>query len=243
MDYKYNEYDIRTKKEIPLTRIVTLSDLNWNENTTKYEMDDIIIRINDIVPKYIFLLGNITDYDNLKNCSFQRKLSYFFDLLSCISEPYLVFGEKDYKYNDKYISMDKLIDIYKQFNVSIVKDYLEEFDSNIIGLNLEPEIHYSPEQKKKKIEELIKRIDSIINNDKFTILMTHSDLSVLKHEKELLNYFDLILTKTNSTMESPSLLDIFKPKENNVINNFLIENGGIHQTEGMDYIKIKRYKK
>ena len=243
MDYKYNEYDIKTKKEIPQTRIVTLSDLNWNKDTTKSEMDDIIIRINDIVPKYIFLLGNITDYNTLKNYLFQKKLSYFFDLLSCISEPYLVFGEKDYRYNDSYISIDKLIDIYKQFNVSIVNDYLEEHDSNIIGLNLEPEIHYSPEQKKIKIGELIKRIDSIINKDKFTILMTHSDLSVLKHEKELLNYFDLILTKTNSTMESPSLLDRFKSKEDKVINDFLIENGGIHQTEEMDYIKIKRYKK
>ena len=66
MDYKYNEYELKTKKEIPQTKIVTLSDLNWNQQTTKSEMDDVIIRINDIVPKYIFLLGNITNYNNGK---------------------------------------------------------------------------------------------------------------------------------------------------------------------------------
>ena len=243
MDYKYNEYEIKTKKEIPHTRIVTLSDLNWDENLKKSNMDDIIVRINDIVPKYTFLLGNITSYNTLKKTLFQEKLKYFFDLLSCITEPYLVFGEKDYKYDDSYTTIDNLINIYNQFNVSVVKDIIEEYDTNIIGLNLKPDTHFTPEQKKKKVEELIKRIDTIINNNKFTILMTHSDLSVLKHEKDLLNYFDLILTKTNSTMEQVSLMDKLKSKETNVINNFLIENGGIHQTEEMDFIKIRKYKK
>ena len=92
MDYKYKEYDIKTKKELPQTKIVTLSDLNWNEHITKGEIDDIIVRINDIIPNYIFLLGNITTYDNLKNILFKEKLKYFFDLLYCISRPYLVFG-------------------------------------------------------------------------------------------------------------------------------------------------------
>ena len=97
--------------------------------------------------------------------------------------------------------------------------------------------------QKVTIQDLINRIDSIIDNKKFTILMTHSDLSVLKHEKELLKYFDLILTKTNSNLEQTSFFDRFKPKENKVINNFLIENGGVHQTEEMDFIKIRKYKK
>ena len=243
MDYKYKEYDIKTKKELPQTKIVTLSDLNWNEHITKGEIDDIIVRINDIIPNYIFLLGNITTYDNLKNILFKEKLKYFFDLLSCISRPYLVFGEKDYKIQDSYTSIDNLIDYYNQLNVSVVNGIIEEPDINILSMNLEPDIHYTTEQKKNTIQDLINRIDSIIDNKKFTILMTHSDLSVLKHEKELLKYFDLILTKTNSNVEQPSFFDRFKPKENKVINNFLIENGGVHQTEEMDFIKIRRYKK
>ena len=243
MDYKYKEYEIKTKKEIPQTKIVTLSDLNWNEKTSKYDMMDIIVKINDILPKYTFLLGNITTYNNLKNNLFLNNLKYFFDLLSSITTPYLVFGEKDYRYDDKYTTIYNLINIYKQFNVSIVNDILEQDNTNIIGLNLEPNIHYSPEQKKKKIEKLIKRIDSIIDNKKFNILMTHSDLSVLKHEKELLNFFDLIFTKTNSTVEPVSLLDRFKPTKEKIINNFLIENGGIEQTEKLDFIKIKNNRK
>ena len=222
MDYRYKKYEIKTKKEIPQTKIVTLSDLNWNGHTTKGEIDDIIVRINDILPQYVFLLGNITTYDNLKNRLFRNKLKYFFDLLSCISRPYLVFGEKDYRIQESYTSIDNLINIYNQFNVSIVNGILEESDINILSLNLKPEVHYSMDQKKKTIQELIKRIDSIIDNKKFNVLMTHSDLSVLKHEKELLKYFDLILTKTNSSVEQPSFFDRFRSKEEKVINNFLI---------------------
>ena len=238
MDYKYKNHEIVTNKNTHQTKIITLSDLNWNENLTKEDIDDIIIRINDILPKYVFLLGNIANYNVLRISLFKEKLKYFFDLLSCITKPYLVFGEKDYRFNDIYIHINDLINYYNELNVSIVNDILEENDINIIGLNLEPDIHYTPDQKRKKIEELIKRIDSIIDNKKFTILMTHSDLSVLKHEKELLKYFDLILTKTNSSMQPNSFLDKFKPKKEKIINNFLIENMGIHLTEEMDYIKI-----
>ena len=76
MDYKFKQYEINTKKNInnDETRIITLSDLNWNNYLTKYNIDDLIVAINDYCPKYLFILGNITNYNYLQDKNFQKKL-------------------------------------------------------------------------------------------------------------------------------------------------------------------------
>ena len=242
MDYKYKEYVVETNKQMELeeTKIITLGDLNWNHSLSKYQMDDLIVRINDIIPNYLFILGNITDYNTLQNILFQEKLAYFFELLSYITKTYIVFGKNDYetdKDDEKYATIDKLLAIYNKYPVSILNnDCLFDSSINIVGLNINPNIHCNTNDKKKKIEDLINKINNLINNNIYTLLLTHTDISALKNDKELLSYFDLILTKSYSPISKPSM---FPKRENdNLFHKFIIENGGIHQKEEMDFIKI-----
>ena len=254
MDYTFKQYEIETKKNMELeeTKIITLSDLNWNTNITNYEINDLIVRINDIIPKYVFILGNITTYDCLQNELFQKKISYFFELLSCITKTYMVFGSKDYEIEQnekkKYTSIDSLIEFYKTQKVTILDNSVyKESDLNIIGLNLNPANHYNVNERKKKIEELIKRIDNIIDNNKFNVLLTHSDMSALKNEKDLLSYFDLIFSKSFSPIPSSYFFHCKRKEETKIPEEegpkFIIENKGIHAKNEMDLIKIKKIQK
>ena len=247
MDYKFKQYEIETKKEIEETKIITLSDLNWDTKLTKYKMDDLIVRINDILPKYVFILGNVATYNHLQDKDFQKHLSYFFELLSCITKTYMVFGKRDYEMeqNEKkqYTSIESLIDFYKSQKVTFLNNsFSEESDLNIIGLNLNPSNHYSTIEKKQEIQNLITRIEHLIDNNKLNVLLTHSDISTLKSEKELLSYFDLIFTKSFSPISSPSFFKRKRIKRDNFEEspNFIIENKGIHPKEEMDLIKIKK---
>ena len=245
MNYKFKQYEVKTKKEMynDETRIITLSDLNWTNSITKYNIDDLIVAINDIMPKYLFILGNITNYNYLQDKDFQKKLAYFFDLLSNITRTYLVFGKKDYEIiqddNKSYTDIENLTSIYNNFNVyPINNSFYSDNDINILGLNLEPNKHYSIEDKKKKIEELLTRMDKIIDNDKLNILMTHSDISALKNERKLLTYFDLIFSKANNPITSNSLFKRKTDDKDEIFNNFIIENTGLHTKGEMDLIKV-----
>lgn len=67
MEYIYKQYEVETQKKLNEKKIVTISDLHLNENITKYELDDLIIKINDLLPEYIFILGDVTSYNHLQN--------------------------------------------------------------------------------------------------------------------------------------------------------------------------------
>ena len=84
MQYNYKKYEILTNKDVEETKIVTISDLNWDLDTTRTDINNLIVAINDMLPKYIFILGNVCTYDNLINADFNKKITYFFDLLSKI---------------------------------------------------------------------------------------------------------------------------------------------------------------
>ena len=247
--YKFRQYEMNTNKNMnnDETRIITLSDLNWNKDITRYEINDLIVSINDLHAKYLFILGNITNYNNLQDLLFQKKLKYFFDLLSTFTKTYLVFGKKDYEIKDnednkKYVSIDNLISIYKQFNVNYLDNsYLEDTDTNIFGLNLDPNKHYNFEDKKNKIKELMERLSNVINNQNFNILCTHADISALKNDLELLKYFNLIVSKGNYNIPKPSIFHKNKiENKDEIFNKFIIENKGLYNKEEMDLIKIMK---
>ena len=246
--YKFRQYEINTNKNMnnEETRIVTLSDLNWNNNITRYNINDLIATINDLYPKYLFILGNITNYNNLQDKLFQKKLDYFFDLLSTITKTYLVFGKKDYEIKDnddnkKYVNINNLIDIYKQFKVTCLNNSnFLDCDTNIYGLNLEPNKHYNTEEKLIKIKETMKKLDYLMNKDNFNILCTHADLGSLKHEVELLKYFDLIVSKSSYNIPKPSIFNRNKKDTNDAFNKFIIENKGLYVKQEMDLVKIKK---
>ena len=46
---------------------ILISDMHFNREITKSELDDLILKINDKLPEYIFILGDITTYNNLED--------------------------------------------------------------------------------------------------------------------------------------------------------------------------------
>ncbi len=242
MEYTYKEYEILTKKEIGETRIVTISDLNWNQELTKTDIQDLIVRINDTLPKYIFLLGGITSYNNLEEKEFQKHLDYFLQLLSSIGKAYLVFGNLDYKLEESkknyFVTLDNLLKFYNKEPITTIHNYISlDNNVNIVGFNKIPSTYHDVHEAKKEIQSLIAKINSVIDQDKFNILITHSNINILKLERSILETFDLILTTDHKITPKKRL----RSKENQTIQleNSIIENGGIHSKGELDFIKIK----
>lgn len=247
MEYKNIGYQILTSKTIPDTKIVTISDLNFNKETDKHDMIDLVLSINDLMPNYVFILGNICTYDQIQYTVFENNLNCFFELLSCISKIYVVFGSNDYKINNlekKYlIQIEKLIALYQKYNMQIVNNILiENKDLNIVGFNKDPNSYNNIEKAKQELLTLLNEIKEKIDNNKFSTLITHYDLLNLKMEKELLEIFDIILTGTNQkTIKATGLFQ--KEIEEQIINKKeFIKTGGISNGE-IGLIKIKTLKK
>lgn len=244
MDFKYNEFEILTNKNIDETKIVTISDLNWDFDTTKSDINDLIVKINDILPKYIFILGNVCTYDKLKDDFFKEKLTYFFKLLSCIGKSFIVFGNRDYlieeNKNKFYTNIDSLLNYYNKQLPYYINNYITtDNDFNIIGFNKNFLTYNNLIEARRELLNLIDKINNTIDDKKFNVLITHYELDHLKLEKELFETFDLILTGTNHKMVKKKILNI--PKDEKVISEekVFIKTGGVSKGE-IGFVKIKR---
>ena len=253
MEYIYKQYEIETKKDIRDKKIITISDLHFNPNITKYEIDDLILKINDKLPEYIFILGDITTFNYLEDNKFKEKILYFFKLLGSISKTYLILGNNDFLKNPSeklhYVNKDKIIDFYSNLNIKLLYNYVvQDNDLNIIGFNKFP-INYLYEFKdisklRHEISELIVKISNLLDNDKYTIFLTHSHLDILKLQLEFFKNIDLILAGHTHNGLVPNFLENIFPKNlgiytkgklfpNNVRgmiendNQIIIVNGGI----------------
>lgn len=221
MEYIYKQYDIETKKNIKDKKIITISDLHFNPNITKYDLDDLILKINDKLPEYIFILGDITTVNNFENIKFKENILYFLKILGTIAKTYLVLGNNDFLYNPKekyhFINKDKVIEFYRNLNIKLIYNYLvNDDDINIIGFNKFP-INYPYELKdtcklKEEIDELLLKIKSLLENEKYTIFLTHSHLDLLKLEVEFLKKLDLILAGHTHNGLVPNFLEKYFPK-------------------------------
>ena len=94
MEYIYKQYDLETKKNITDKKIITISDLHFNPNITKYDLDDLVIKINDKLPQYIFILGDITTFNNLEeNKVFKENILYLLPLIFGIITSIFLFSK------------------------------------------------------------------------------------------------------------------------------------------------------
>ena len=59
MEYTYKTYAKEVESIKGEHKIATLSDLNIDFNSTMGELNDLFLSINDRLPEYIFLLGNM----------------------------------------------------------------------------------------------------------------------------------------------------------------------------------------
>ena len=245
MEYNYKNYEIMTAKKIDETKIVTISDLNWNKNITRSDINDLIVRINDILPKYIFILGNVCTFNNLEDDEFNKKLTYFFKLLSCIGKSFIVFGNHDYMLDENnkafYTNIDNLLNYYNQAIPYYINNYLTTDDNfNIVGFNKNHLSYNNLESARNEILSLVDKIDNVLDKSKFNILITHYELEHLKLEKKLLETFDLILTGTNhKTIKKKKFY--FKDNDDDEIlseDKAIIKTGGVCKGE-IGFIKIK----
>lgn len=218
MEYIYKQYEVETQKKLNEKKVVTISDLHLNENITKYELDDLIIKINDLLPEYIFILGDVTSYNHLQNKNFQKNLLYFLKVLASLAKTYMVFGNHDYLIDSKnklfFTNLNNLLEFYDKSNVKVIHDYaIEDDDMNIVGFDKLP-IYYDLEMKdisklKEQLLYLLTKIKSILENQKYTILLTHSHLDFLKLEKDILKVYDLILAGHTHNGLVPNNLERF----------------------------------
>ena len=218
MEYIYKQYEVETQKKLNEKKIVTISDLHLNENITKYELDDLIIKINDLLPEYIFILGDVTSYNHLQNKNFQKNLLYFLKVLASLAKTYMVFGNHDYLIDSKnklfFTNLNNLLEFYDKTNVKVLHNYVvEDNDMNIVGFDKLP-IYYDLEMKdlsklKEQVLYLLTKIKSILENQKYTILLTHSHIDFLKLEKDILKVYDLILAGHTHNGLVPNNLERF----------------------------------
>ena len=218
MEYIYKQYEVETQKKLNEKKVVTISDLHLNENITKYELDDLIIKINDLLPEYIFILGDVTSYNHLQNKNFQKNLLYFLKVLASLAKTYMVFGNHDYLIDSKnklfFTNLNNLLEFYDKTNVKVLHNYVvEDNDMNIVGFDKLP-IYYDLEMKdlsklKEQLLYLLTKIKKVLENQKYTILLTHSHLDFLKLEKDILKVYDLILAGHTHNGLVPNNLERF----------------------------------
>lgn len=245
MEYNYKKYEILTNKQIDETKIVTISDLNWNQDTTRSDINDLIVSIYDMLPKYIFILGNVCTYNNLEDTYFNEKITYFYKLLSCIGKSFIVFGNHDYITDENqkgfYTNIDSLFAYYNKAIPYYINNNLATDDNfNIVGFNKSHISYNSIETAKTEILNLVNKISNVLDKDKYNILITHYELEQLKLEKELLETFDLILTGTNHKIIKKKLFNFKNNDNSDIINDDkrIIKTNGVCQGE-INFIKIK----
>ena len=235
MEYIYKQYEVETQKKLNEKKVVTISDLHLNENITKYELDDLIIKINDLLPEYIFILGDVTSYNHLQNKNFQKNLLYFLKVLASLAKTYMVFGNHDYLIDSKnklfFTNLNNLLEFYDKTNVKVLHNYVvEDNDMNIVGFDKLP-IYYDLEMKdfsklKEQLLYLLTKIKKVLENQKYTILLTHSHLDFLKLEKDILKVYDLILAGHTHNGLVPNNLERFFQKNQGFITHkkFFLDN-------------------
>lgn len=245
MEYNYKKYDILTNKNIDETKIVTISDLNLNDTITRSDINDIIVKINDILPKYIFILGNVCTYNNLEKIDFNEKLTYFFNLISCIGKSFIVFGNHDYMLDENtkgfYTNIDNLLYYYNKAIPYYINNYFTTDDEfNIVGFNKNHLSYNNIEEAKKEVLKLIEKINHCLDKDKFNVLITHYELEHLKLEKELLETFDLILTGTDHKTIKKKFFNFNNTNNDEIstVDKSIIKTGGVCRGE-IGFIKIK----
>ena len=235
MKYIYKQYEVKTPKKLKEKKIVTISDLHLKESITKYELDDLIIKINDLLPQYIFILGDVTSYNHLQNKNFQKNLLYFLKVLASLAKTYMVFGNHDYLIDSKnklfFTNLNNLLEFYDKTNVKVLHNYVvEDNDMNIVGFDKLP-IYYDLEMKdfsklKEQLLYLLTKIKKVLENQKYTILLTHSHLDFLKLEKDILKVYDLILAGHTHNGLVPNNLERFFQKNQGFITHkkFFLDN-------------------
>ncbi len=225
MEYTYKYYIKETAKDIPEKRIATISDLHFGKNLSNRTIDEILIQIHDILPEYLFILGDLFPYEYLNNKDFKGKVISMLKVLSQMTKVYLIFGNKDYGNlefslidNEKIGDLKKtLVEFYQSCNVNALDNsYLVDDGLNIIGYNKNPIVYHdefiSTDRLEYELLNFYEKFKNILTNQNFNIFLTHSHLDLLKLNLEFFKAIDLILAgHTHNGLIPRQLENIFEP--------------------------------
>ena len=186
--FKVNEYGIYTNKiddKMNGLKIVEIADIHYGTTINKKELYRVIKKINLLKPDIIVYTGDLYDKNlNLTNKSI-NDIKKIFNKLNTTTYKYAIYGDNDYKYKDKYISLMNNIN----FTILDNNSTLLFLDSNtpieIIGINKYDKKDYSfinnpiDEIDTSKIYKIVldhevDNIDNYINYKPDLILTSHS---------------------------------------------------------------------
>ena len=200
---KVNNYSIISKKVNNIT-MAFLSDIHYYENFDIKLEEDLIKKVKQILPNYIFITGDIIDNASYLDMEFNRdKLLNFMKSLSSITKVFLILGghdledvkEKDYtKYKKIW---HQLID--NKDNIYLLDNSIYTDDNiNVIGITLEYEYYRTkPYENVDLIIEELNKNKYKVSNKKYNILLLHSPRRIITNKAvnniSLLNSIDLIL--------------------------------------------------
>ena len=247
MEYTYKTYAKEVESIKGEHKIATLSDLNIDFNATMGELNDLFLSINDRLPEYIFLLGNMFPYYYIEDKEFKKKILHLLKLFTLISKVYVVFGETDYKLEDNtFVDENYLIDFYQQAGINVLNNKVVNINGiSLIGYNRSP-ILYNKSKSitlKEDILEFIKKIEHVLKNEKYKIFLTNTHKDLLKLELDFFKNIDLILSgqlPNPKEIKRQSLLVRKSEIDHNILETnglTIIGNGGINVNTETSYNK------
>lgn len=228
MKFKINKYKVNTNKIGNDKKIVLLSDIHYENDYSEEILDNIFNEIKKISPSYICIAGDILDQSTVTNLNklidFLKKISYFAPVIvelgnhdTTYMKAYRSWKEKK---NQKFIEiLNKINNIYLLDNKSIILD-------NIIftGITLSYDYYYTYREKEKYLLDEVNLLYKDINpNDRYSILLCHSPIAVIKavEDKRFPRKINLILSGHVHNGITPEWLTKF-------LNRFNIKRGFIN---------------
>jgi predicted MPP superfamily phosphohydrolase len=170
LNIKVVEYNINFGK-----KLVLISDIHYTLDISKRLLDNVIKKIKDINPDYIFIAGDLLDnYDVPKTglINFIKELSF--------TKVIMVLGNHDIsrRSKNKWFLELKSENIYPLYN-----NYYKDDNITVYGHMMDYKYYENKEEDLKKLKNSLKNI-------KADILLTHSPINLYKLN---LNNFKLVL--------------------------------------------------
>ena len=218
----YKIYDSRIINDY---RILIISDLHYNDSTKSKKLTKILKKIKDINPNYIFIPGDLLDYQDIY---YDKKvflgIKIWLKQLSFIAPVFISLGNHEYytlnmEYNNNFV--DKYVkELNKINNVHFLNnECFVDNNMSIIGFNLSKK-YYSIEEYREHKENkdvLLKELDDLNNaiktdKNKLSFLLVHSpvyfkDKSVFAKIK---NYNYVITGHMHNGCVPPLIYELWK---------------------------------
>lgn len=163
LNTKITTYQLTTEKEISPVHIVLLSDLHLSYATKSESIKELVKKVNDLSPDFIFITGDIFDGDDQLVKNLNQIKDYLKELNPKLGT-YSILGNHDLR-----VSKENIKAFCNDSNITLLEDEIITLDHfQIIG-RLE-----SNHQNRQKLSSIIEQIDF----SKYTILLDHEPTDI-----------------------------------------------------------------